>query len=168
MSEYILQLIKNRDTYPAHKRWKVVPKDNPNGKITPRGSTYAVAEDGNIEGLCVIKNGKERGSEVLKIAIRNGGTKLQAFGKKLFQFYTQNGFRPISWVKFDKEKAPEGWIPMYMEEPLIFYAFDKNMEIGTKQKFISFVFTTKPCKDAEEAYKIRDEWIKNNNRKEEK
>lgn len=160
MENFIKTLIKIRDEYPPEERWRVVPEDTKNGIVTSNGSTYAVHEDGNITSLCVKKNGQERGSVVLKRAIKEGGTKLQAFGKKLFKFYTKNGFRPISWVKFDPALSPEGWIPKYNEEPLIFYAYDETLQNQPEQSFISFMYMTKPCKCATEAYSLRDEWIK--------
>lgn len=73
--------------------------------VTQGGSTVAVTPDGDIVGVCKKPDDNVSGSDLLKMAVANGGKKLDAFSK-LFYFYTKNGFEPVSWTPFDKEYAP--------------------------------------------------------------
>lgn len=146
--KYIEVLKRNRAEYPKDIRWKVVVEEHYKCFVCEDGSCYALEKDGNICGLCKKKDSHISGSELLKKAIESGGTKLQAFGKRLYEFYTQNGFRPITWIKFDWRYAPKGCTH---SEPLIFYTLGKS-----NKTFDKFISKTKPEKTMKEAYKRRD------------
>ncbi|WP_252899456.1 hypothetical protein [Lactococcus fujiensis] len=76
--------------------------------VSPGGSTVAISTTGDIISVCRADNDNVRGTDLLKLAVENGGTKLDSYaGNHLF--YTKNGFEPISWCKWDDEYAPEGW-----------------------------------------------------------
>lgn len=127
---------------------------------TPDGSCACVTKDGDIISVCTNRQtdfNKDRnynGSEVLKEAVKNGGLKLDSFDGN-FSFYVRNGFKPVSWCKFDEEYAPEGWrknrdspesvvffkyvgsdkMKRFSEEPNDFYAkVPMSKDYGTAQK----------------------------------
>lgn len=81
---------------------------------TQGGSVIAVVHTtdddhtkGDIISVCGFV-GAERGSDLLKLAVANGGDRLDSFDGN-HGFYIRNGFEPVSWVKFDDEYAPEEW-----------------------------------------------------------
>lgn len=124
--------------------------------VTQGGSTVAVTPDGDIVGVCKKPGDNVSGSDLLKIAVENGGKKLDAFSK-LFYFYTKNGFEPVSWTPFDKEYAPTDWKEEYEEEPVIFYKYTgKRTAYATKEDFFNAV---KASSSYDEAQKARDEEI---------
>ena len=88
--------------------------------------------------------------------IENGGNKLDAFGEDLYNFYTKNGFEPVSWTEFNREYAPDDWKPEYGEEPVIFY---KHTGKRTQESYEDFLKRVKPQKDYEEAKNARDKEI---------
>lgn len=117
--EFIGTLAKAKKSLsPEDGPWRVTSYDSadqfkdwhPNAKmhITDGGSTIAVSEDGDIVGVCHNKDDPTRGRELLKKAVENGGTKLDAYDG-LFGFYTKCGFEPVSWCKFNEEYAPDDW-----------------------------------------------------------
>jgi len=88
---------------------------NTNAFHTPGGSVVAVVkttdEDhtkGDIISACVKPGSPEKGSDILKIAIANGGDRLDSFEGN-HDFYVRNGFEPVSWCKFSDEHAPDEW-----------------------------------------------------------
>lgn len=158
MVDFIKAMKEAKKGYSPKDSWRVVESHHHHEWVTKGGSTYAVAWDGNICGLCRNKKDKITGQELLERAIRKGGSKLQAFGRKLFKFYTKNGFRPISWCLFNDIKPPEGWKPKYGGEPLIFYLYD-----GKKTQFVNmddFISTFTPSETEKIAYECRDYYQK--------
>lgn len=124
--------------------------------VTQGGSTIAVTPDGDIVGVCKKPDDNVKGSDLLKIAVANGGKKLDAFSQ-LFGFYTKNGFEPVSWTPFDKEYAPTDWNEEYGEEPVIFYKYTgKKTAYAKKEDFFNAV---KASSSYDEAQKARDEEI---------
>lgn len=92
--------------------------------VTPNGSVVAIDPDGDIISLCKkIPNG-ESGHSILQLAISKGGNRLDAFGKRLYEFYTRNGFEPVSWTKFSTAAAPSDWRNgIDQEEDIVFYKY---------------------------------------------
>lgn len=95
------------------------------------GSVYALHDHGkgkDIIFVCAAKNGA-KGYEILDNAVANGGDRLDAFGGFLYDFYTRNGFEPVSRTPFNAEYAPEDWKNAkakgldVVEEPVIFYKY---------------------------------------------
>lgn len=81
---------------------------------------------------------------------------MDAFGEKLYMFYTKYGFEPVSWTPFNEEYAPEGWKPEYGAEPVIFY---KHTGKQTKMSYEEFLSNVKPFEGEsgyEQAQKFRD------------
>ena len=71
---------------------------------------FAVKSDGDI--VAVHNNASVRGTgpELMKAAIRNGGSKLDHFDGFLTGFYEQNGFSKVVHIDaWNDEYAPEGW-----------------------------------------------------------
>lgn len=121
--------------------------------VTQGGSTVAVTPDGDIVGVCKKPGDNVRGSDLLKMAVENGGKKLDAFSK-LWRFYTNNGFEPVSWTPFNREYAPTDWKEEYGEEPVIFYKYTgKHTAYKNSDEFLNAV---KPTADYGEAMSIRD------------
>lgn len=159
--DFIEALKKAREGYPPQVRWHVVVTNHNTEYVLNCGSTFALEKDGNICGLCKAKGSNITGSDILAIARESGGTKTQAFGRTLFEFYTKNGFRPISWIEFNPKRCPPDWKPEYGKEPLIFYAYDTAYHPNRKynNRFFLFLTSTTPCKTEEDAYYERDEWM---------
>ena len=124
--------------------------------VTQGGSTVAVTPDGDIVGVCKKPGDNVSGSDLLKMAVANGGKKLDAFSK-LWRFYTNNGFEPVSWTPFNKEYAPADWKEEYGEEPVIFYKYTgKHTAYKNSDEFLNAI---KPNADYGEAMSIRDKEI---------
>ena len=112
--------------------------------------------DGDIVGVCKKPDDNVSGSDLLKMAVANGGKKLDAFSK-LWRFYTNNGFEPVSWTPFNKEYAPADWKEEYGEEPVIFYKYTgKHTAYKNSDEFLNAI---KPNADYGEAMSIRDKEI---------
>lgn len=107
---------KAYDTMTDEVRWRVgtdySAEDYEHAKclVTEGGSTIVVKPDGDIVSVCKAAGDKVRAGDMLKTAVENGGTKLDAFGEKLYNLYTKNGFEPVSQCKFVDEYAPDAWI----------------------------------------------------------
>lgn len=127
--------------------------------VTEGGSAIAIEPDGNIISVCKNMNAiSDRGSSLLKKAVSEGGDRLDAFGEKLYNFYTKNGFEPVSWTKFDEEYAPHDWVKGRDEpEPVIFYSYTGNK---TNIKFGEFLKRTKASDDYDTAKNISDGGMK--------
>lgn len=126
--------------------------------LTEGGSCVAVEPSGNIISVC--KNQRDdniRGKDLIKKAIENGGDRLDAFGKGLYEFYTRSGFEPVSWTPFNREYAPDGWKEEYGEEPVIFYKYTGKK---TDETYEAFAERVKPSRDYDTAMSLRDREIK--------
>ena len=86
----------------------------------------AVTKDGDIISVCKNPDDSLRGKDLLKMAVANGGKKLDAYSG-IFGFYTKCGFEPVSWCEFDEQYAPPDWVKGRDEpEPVIFYKYTGN------------------------------------------
>ena len=129
---------KMEETAPE-KAWRVtvhtqqeLEEEYPGAKlhITDGGSTVAVTKDGDIISVCKNPDDSLRGKDLLKMAVANGGKKLDAYSG-IFGFYTKCGFEPVSWCEFDEQYAPPDWVKGRDEpEPVIFYKYT-----GSKSQF---------------------------------
>lgn len=121
---------------------------------TDGGSCVAVKPDGDIVSVCKNMNSTDRGSDLLKRAIENGGDRLDAFGEGLYIFYTKNGFEPVSWTPFNEEYAPHDWNSSRdAKEPVVFYCYTgKKIEMS----FTDFIRNTPKSADYDEAKNFRD------------
>ncbi len=124
--------------------------------VSEGGSTVAV-KDGDIISVCKYVGDNVRGRDLLRHAIENGGNRLDAFGEDLYDFYTQNGFSPVSWTPFDREYAPYDWKPEYGEEPVIFYMYTGKEKTEPYEEFLKRVQSSA---DYDEAKSIRDGELK--------
>lgn len=125
---------KMEETAPQ-KAWRVtvhtqaeLEEEYPGAKlhITDGGSTVAVTKDGDIISVCKNPDDSLRGKDLLKMAVANGGKKLDAYSG-IFGFYTKCGFEPVSWCEFDEQYAPPDWVKGRDEpEPVIFYKYTGN------------------------------------------
>ena len=107
------------------------------------GSTVAVTDEGDIVSVCKNAVGGDRGSDLLKIAVANGGDRLDAFGEDLYHFYTKNGFEPVSWTPFNEEYAPHDWVKgRDKPEPVIFYMYTGQT---TSTSYSDFLSSISPC-----------------------
>ena len=125
--------------------------------ITQGGSTFAVTSDGDIVGVCRKKGDSKRGHDLLKIAVANGGKKLDSYEGN-HKFYTRNGFEPVSWCKWDDEFTPPGWKAGRDEkEDVIFY---KYVGKPISESIEDFKARVPVSADYGAAQKLRDEGIK--------
>lgn len=120
-------LTKAKKTLDAKDAWRVDVHDALDYKgdilrVTPKGSTVAVTKEGDIISVCRTKNDTARGSDLLKEAVKKGGTKLDSYQAN-HMFYTKNGFEPVSWCKWDDAFKPDGWTEDFDRENIIFYKY---------------------------------------------
>lgn len=158
-----------KSTLPAGSEWRVddtyTAKDYEHKKLfeLPGGSCVAVTPEGDIVSVCKNLNGEDRGSDLLKVAIANGGDRLDAFGEGLYQFYTKNGFEPVSWTPFVEKYAPHDWVKgRDNPEPVMFYRYTGSTPSISYSDFIN---GTKPCVGEDgygQAMRIRNKLIDNN------
>lgn len=122
---------KMEETAPE-KAWRVtvhsrqeLEEEYPGAKlhITDGGSTVAVTKDGDIISVCGNPGDKLRGKDLLKLAVENGGKKLDSYSGN-HDFYVKCGFEAVSWCEFDEQYAPPGWVKgRDKPEPVIFYKY---------------------------------------------
>lgn len=122
---------KMEETAPE-KAWRVtvhsqqeLEEEYPGAKlhITDGGSTVAVTKDGDIISVCGNPGDKLRGKDLLKLAVENGGKKLDSYSGN-HGFYVKRGFEAVSWCEFDEQYAPPGWVKgRDKPEPVIFYKY---------------------------------------------
>ena len=117
----------------------------------------AVTKSGDIISVCRNPDDKTHGNELLKMAVANGGKKLDAYSG-IFGFYTKCGFEPVSWCEFDEQYAPPDWVKgRDNPEPVIFYKYTGNTSgFGSAQEFFKAV---KPSSDYDAAQSARDSSI---------
>ena len=92
-------------------------------------------------------------------AVKNGGIKLDSFSGN-HNFYTRNGFHPVSYCEFNKEYAPVGWDEKRDElEDVVFYVYTGEKK-QTNWKIIKNSVKKFSGDDAyDEAMKYRDSFI---------
>ena len=122
---------KMEETAPE-KAWRVtvhsqqeLEEEYPGAKlhITDGGSTVAVTKDGDIISVCGNPGDKLRGKDLLKLAVENGGKKLDSYSGN-HGFYVKCGFEAVSWCEFDEQYAPPGWVKgRDKPEPVICYKY---------------------------------------------
>ena len=170
--EFYKTLSKTKEDVSLDKRWRVDlhnVEDYKNDKlfITDKGSCVAVEPSGNIISVCQNPNDSTRGWQLLEKAVQEGGDRLDAFGPDLFDFYTKNGFEPVSWTPFNEEYAPEEWLEARKQgvkvekEPVIFYKYTgKYNRENNPYNYGEFLKATKPSADYDTAQDMRDKEIK--------
>ena len=152
------RLIKAKANTPPEQAWRVDSshkvKEYQGDQLfaVGKGSCVAVTPDGNIISVC--RSGEDadtlKGRQLLEIAIAHGGKKLDAFGKRLFLFYTRNGFEPVSWTPFDYQYKPPDWVEGRDErEPVIFYRYTGKKISVTYEEFLASVQASKDYGSAE-------------------
>lgn len=161
--QFFNNMAKAKELTPPENRWRVdthEESDYKNDKLftTDGGSCVAIEPSGNIVSVCRNLNDKSvRGKDLLEIAVKNGGDRLDAFGG-LYDFYTKQGFEPISWVEFDENYKPDGWRKgVDKPEPVIFYKYTGKQ---TETSYEDFIKNVAPSKDYDSAQEIRDRSIK--------
>lgn len=76
--------------------------------VTKGGSTVAITADGDIISVCKNPSDRVRGSDLLKLAVDNGGVKLDSYSGN-HEFYINNGFEPVSWCRWSDDYASDDW-----------------------------------------------------------
>lgn len=145
---------------PENMRWRVssYPPEHYVGSklhLSAKGSTAAVDRNGDIVSVCRRGDDTIRGSELLKDAVKNGGIKLDSYAGN-HDFYTKNGFEPISWCGWVDEYAPPDWKDGFEREPIVFYKYTGKPSGVTLEDFITQVPASA---DYDTAMSIRDERI---------
>ena len=120
---------------------------------TAHGSTIAVTHTGDIISVCKKTGDKASGSDLLKMAVAQGGKKLDSFCGN-YDFYVKNGFEPVRWTPFNKEYAPHDWKEgRDKPEPIIFFQYTGKV---TKMDCNEFLHSVKASKEYDDAMSIRD------------
>ena len=167
--EFVRALKRAYESNPIEDRWRVTVYDAEHYMgsklyVTDGGSTVSVQPHGDIISRSKNWNGKEHsvGKALLREAVKESGVKLDAYGERLFNLDTGNGFEPVSWTEWDSNYAPEDWLKAkeqgdaVKEEPVIFYKYTgKSIEISYKE----FKDNVLPSESYDAAQKIRDEEI---------
>lgn len=143
-------------------RWRVSIYDVDDYKdcklyTTKNGSTAAITKDGDIISVCSNNyDGKNHDSirALLEYCVKQGGNKLDSFDAN-YRIYRHCGFAPVSYCKFDKEFAPEGWKKdRDKEESIIFFKYiGKESKYKTAKEFYKKVEISK---DYDQAMKDRN------------
>ena len=146
--EFHNKLVKAKASQNPKKAWRVdsthevsaYEKDGDDLYVTAGGSTIAVKKNGDIISVCKNKSDiTVRGSEILARAVALGGTKLDSYSKN-HEFYTANGFEPVSWCKWNNKFKPPDWNPKRDErEPIIFYRYVGHPVTETAAEFMARV-----------------------------
>ncbi len=131
-------------------------RDNDKLYLTDGGSAIAVTPDGDIISVCRNRDDEASGSDILARAVEMGGVKLDSYAGN-HNFYTKNGFEPVSWVKWDDRYAPAGWDESRdKREPIIFYRYVGHRVTESADDFMARV---KPSKRYSRAMNVRDKKI---------
>ncbi len=145
---------------------------------TRKGGVVAVVKTtdknhtkGDIISVCGKKGTGERGRILLKIAIANGGDRLDSFEGN-HTFYTRNGFEPVSWCRWSDEYAPDEWKLAFghlpekkkqkYREDVIFYRYTGKV---TTESAAEFKARVPASVGYDEAKKARDSLIDDGNGK---
>ena len=153
--KFINMLEKAKADCDENKRWRVdihtaeEYKEKGAKLFTSKGgSTVAVTKDGDIISVCKGSKESEHGaaSKLLEKAVKEGGTKLDSYSGN-HEFYTKNGFEPVSWTPFSVKYAPDGWkLGRDSKEPVVFYKYVGvgNVKYTGKSGLHKFLSDTKP------------------------
>ncbi|MCR4622657.1 MAG: hypothetical protein K5663_11310 [Clostridiales bacterium] len=159
-AEFIKTFHTAKATVPPEDAWRVDSTytredyEHKDCYVMGEGSTFAVTGEGDIVSVCKNQTDTVKGHELLREAVKNGGDRLDAFGKKLYNFYTRNGFEPVSWTEFDESIDLPGWVKGRDEpEPVIFYRYTGRQ---TAESYGNFLLRVKPSADYGAAQAIRD------------
>lgn len=142
------------DAWRVDDTYTVADYEHANCFTTEGGSCVAVKPDGDIVSVCKNMSSTDRGSDLLKRAVEQGGDRLDAFGEGLYKFYTKNGFEPVSWTSFDKTYAPHDWVEgRDQEEEVVFYKYTGKK---TTMTYLEFLSSTPESPEYGDAKKARD------------
>lgn len=128
-NSYTMHNIKGEGASKAYHAAIVEAKrDNPAGAFVHAYEPDEYAEqnlflsDGGEAGMSITKDGdivsvfrspratkKGVAGDLLRVALANGGKRLDCFDGFLPKLYARYGFVPVAKMKFDKEFAPEDW-----------------------------------------------------------
>lgn len=155
-----------KNTVSADKAWRVddtyTADDYKRMKckcfVTEGGSCVAVKPDGDIISVCKNFNNttQETGRDLIKIAVANGGTKLDSFSGN-YGFYAKCGFEPVSWTPFDEAYAPKGWRKGIDDpEDVIFFKYVGKPVDHSKAALSKFLHNTPSSKSYDDAEAERD------------
>ena len=106
-----------------------------------------------------------KGKELLDMAVKAGGKKLDSFSGN-FGFYVTNGFEPVSWTPFDLKYKPSGWnAKRDKQEPVIFFKYTgkkykKHTTAFWEVREQNFYKKVKASKDYDTAMAVRDKEVK--------
>lgn len=152
-----IQLAKK--TVDASIAWRVTTHEakeykNTKNFVSKGGSTFAIADDGDIISVCKHSGDTLSGRDILKEAVKQGGIKLDSYSGN-HKFYQQCGFEPVSWCKWEDEYAPDDWNENFDREHIIFYKYTGKVpdRIETPNEFFRRV---KPSIDYDAAYNVRE------------
>ncbi len=159
---FVKNLNNAKASRPPKDRWRVtgmdleeLKKDHPNAKlhVTDGGSTIAI-DKGDIVAVCKRLGDNVRGENLLALAVKNGGKKLDSYDGN-HEYYISHGFEPVSWCKWDDNFAPPDWRPgIDHSENIIFYKYTgKTSSYKTPKAFYADIPASQ---DYDEAYKERD------------
>lgn len=128
--------------------------------VTKGGSTFAITPDCDIISVCRNGNDTLRGKNLMELAVKNGGIKLDSYDGN-YGFYRKCGFEPVSWTKFDKQYAPDGWVEgRDDEEDIVFFKYTgekSKLSINELKEELEEFKKNTIQKAYEEAMKERDD-----------
>lgn len=124
---------------------------------TDGGSTVAVTDSGDIISVCKNPNDNMHGKDILAMAVKNGGKKLDSYEGN-HGFYVKCGFEPVSWCEWDDNFKPDDWDESRdKRENIIFYKYTgKTSQYPTAKDFFAAVPASK---DYDTAQAERDKQV---------
>lgn len=99
--------------------------------------------DGNVDITNVFNNddkARNVSDNLLRAAIKHGGTQLDHYEGKLSDIYGRNGFKEVERYKWDDRYAPQGWDYGKFGRPdVVVRRYDGSMRESVIRAFTSFI-----------------------------
>ena len=156
VEEYVDELDKTKKSDPK-VYWSVSEVSEVDAKegtvVNTEDGSALVKKDGDIVGVFKKITSKAKGvaQDLLKRAVKAGGTKLDNFDGYLTKQYEKAGFRVVSRTPFNEEYAPEGWDKDAHGTPdVVAMVYDPKGELDIEEKSFN---------DYDEAISYRDSMV---------
>ncbi len=118
----------------------------------------AIKPDGDIVSVFTYGEGKGRIGQLIEMAIKEGGRKLDCFNTVLPRFYSYFGFEPVAKLKWDETQKPPDWDKETYrkfqngEPDVIFMAYTGNKDGDVARKIADLPYSN----SYEDAIKAQD------------
>jgi len=146
------RFVASRDKNPKYKGY--ITRYNPKELKDDGFTTYQVngydigfalhpLRDGNVDITNVFNNdarAKNVADNLLRAAVRLGGTQLDHYEGKLSDIYGRNGFKEVERYEWDDRYAPQGWdYDTFGRPDVVVRRYDNSVKEAIRDAFISFI-----------------------------